>query len=92
MAFDNDWIGKLNIEACKTIPDTVAGPLDEKMYLRHCTRRWLISVRFRAVWSESAVRLGDGQGFEASYGGQQRRWSDCSDAQVYLSICWKYMS
>ena len=34
----------------------------------------------------------DSQGCKCSSPGQRRLWSDCTDAQADLSLCWAHMS
>ena len=52
-----------------------------------------ISLRIRAVWSESSMCIIlDSEWCQVSSCGQRRLWSDCADAQADLSLRWAHMS
>ena len=51
-----------------------------------------ISLRIRAVWSESSLdEFFDSQWYKVSSREQQNHWSDCENAQDYLNIRWVLM-
>ena len=51
-----------------------------------------VSLHIHTVWSEPSLgAFLDSQGCIVSSSGQRRLWSDCADAQAYLSLRWAHV-